>query len=559
MANTVNVATTITITDNLTVAGSFTSSSAQPNAVTLNGGPLNVNGNLTVTKAFGGTTNITILGTGTSIWSGNAVLGCNLTINKTGNFTISGQVQFGSGRTLTYTTVGGTFSTTGSTLLLFTCSVRSNGANWGNINGSSNVGNSIITLLDDMACNSISGFGSFTATWNGFNMNINGDININSAGILGSTVFNILGTGNQAWAGGRLANPVKINKSTGTFTMSNTCTYGNGTGSNPLFEHIDGPVVTTGSTFLIGGNCQIKSNVLDPDTIVFNTLGFQNQAYTATLIDNMTVNNFAPSEGGQGGGLINGNTLFIRGDITIGSLGVNGFFGGTTIFNISGTGNQTWNSTSTSTLRNNIVINKASGTLNLSGTIRWGISGNTLTYSQGFINSGTSTFISTSGTIFNLTNTGFSLYNWSPAVGTVAINTQPLIINSILNISGGTAFTGTSGWTCTNLVCPTSGAFNITLQEGITYTTTSAVSITGGVAAPGSRPTMRSSGASNAIWTLNQGATQSMIYVNGIRIDSSQNNGQTIYSFGVAPADISTTINWYIGTRPGTVAYSFIF
>jgi hypothetical protein len=68
---------------------------------------------------------------------------------------------------------------------------------------------------------------------------------------------------------------------------------------------------------------------------------------------------------------------------------------------------------------------------------------------------------------------------------------------------------------------------------------------------------MRSSGPVNAIWTLNPGATQTMIYVNGTRIDSS--GGQTIYSFGVAPADIATTINWYIGTRPGTVAYVFVF
>jgi hypothetical protein len=67
---------------------------------------------------------------------------------------------------------------------------------------------------------------------------------------------------------------------------------------------------------------------------------------------------------------------------------------------------------------------------------------------------------------------------------------------------------------------------------------------------------MTSSGASNAIWTLDQGASQSMIYVNGTRIDSSQ--GQTIWSFGVSPANIATTINWNIGSPPGTFAYTFI-
>jgi hypothetical protein len=407
-----------------------------------------------------------------------------------------------------------------------------------------------------MACGSIAGFGSFGAIFNGFNLNIDGDINITSvSGFSGTTIFNIIGTANQAWAGGIIANPVKINKSTGTFTMSNTCTYGNGTGSNPLFEHIDGPVTTTGSTFRINGNCQIKSNVLDPDAIVFNNLGFSNQTYTVTLIDNMTINSFTPDGGGQGAGAINGNTLFIRGDLTIGSLGVNQFFGGTTVFNISGTGNQTWNSTSTSTLRNTIVINKSSGTLNLVGTIRWGLSGNTLTYSQGLINSGTSTLISTSGTIFNLTTTGFSLYNWTPPVGTQTINTQPLIVNNNLTISGSTAFTGTAGWTCVNLLCSASGS-TITLQEAITYTTTTSVTMLGTNAL---KILMRSSDLvapyNLAIWKLtNTPATQSMTYVSATAIDSSA--GMTIWSFGgvIDPS----TLNWGAGSPQLTKSFTFV-
>jgi hypothetical protein len=554
MANTINSATTITLNDPLTITGSFTSSSTQANGVALNGSTLSINGNLTVTKAFGGTTNITILGTGTSTWSGNAVLGCNLTINKTGNFTISGQVQFGSSRTLTYTTVGGTFSTTGSTLLLFTCSVRSNGANWGNINGSSNVGNSTITLLDDMTCNSIAGVGSFGAIWNGFNMNINGDINIGSVGgFSGTTIFNILGTGNQSWAGGLVANPMKINKSTGTFTMSATCSYGNGTGTNPLFEHINGPVVTTGSTFFIGGNCQIKSNVLDPDAIIFNNLGFQNQAYTVTLIDNMTINSFTPNGGGSGGGQINGFTLFVKGDITIGALGTAFFFGGTTVFNISGTGNQTWNSTSTSTLRNTIIINKSSGTLNLTGTIYWGLSGNTLTYTQGTINPGTSTFVSRAGTIINLTSLGFSLYNWTPSTGTQTIYTQSLITSNSLNCTGNLIFTGSAGWICNNLINSAAGT-TITLansSSGATYRTTSTASLT---ATSASRITMTSNSATTrSIWTLDYGASQNLVYVNGTRIDSSL--GQIIWTFDGVRTD---TVNWATGSRPGTSAYTFV-
>ena len=558
MANTVNLAATITLNDPLTVTGSFTSSSAQGNAVTLNGSTLSINGNLTVTKSFAGTTNIFIIGAGTSIWSGNAnaTVGNNLTIDKTaGNVTLSGTVGFTNSKTLTYTTVSGTFLTVGSTLLLFTCSVRSNGANWGNINGSSNIGNSVITLLDNMACNSITGFGSFFATFNGFNLNINGDFSISSFGFAGTTIFNIIGTGNQAWPGGIISNPMKINKSSGTFTLSGTCQYGRGTGTNPLFEHIDGPVVTTGSTFFINGTCQIKSNILDPDTIVFNDLGFSSNPYIVTLIDSMTINSFVPSSAGTGGGLINGNTLFVRGDITIPNLGSNAFFGGSAIFNISGTGTQAWNSTSTSTLRNNIVINKSSGTLNLTGTIRWGLSGNTLTYSQGLINSGTSTFISTSGTIFNLTTTGFSLYDWTPPIGTQTINTQPLVVNHNLTISGTTAFTGTIGWTCVNLLCSTPGS-TITLQEAITYTTTTSVTMLGTNAL---KILMRSSDLTipyvSAIWTLtNTPATQSMTYVSATAINSSA--GMTIWSFG-GIID-SSTQNWGLGSAQGTKSFTFV-
>ena len=47
-----------------------------------------------------------------------------------------------------------------------------------------------------------------------------------------------------------------------------------------------------------------------------------------------------------------------------------------------------------------------------------------------------------------------------------------------------------------------------------------------------------------------------MIYVNGTRIDSS--GEQTVWSFGVSAANISTTINWNPGLPLRTVAYTFV-
>jgi len=132
-----------------------------------------------------------------------------------------------------------------------------------------------------------------------------------------------------------------------------------------------------------------------------------------------------------------------------------------------------------------------------------------------------------------------------------------LVILNNLTISGSTTFAGTDGWTCNNLICTLSNV-NITLQDSVTYTTTTSAQLTGGTNA--ARVTMQSSSATvRAIWTLENTATQTLTYVNGTRIDSS--GGQMVYTFG---GTISTTppgaetLNWSLLVAPGTVAYTFI-
>lgn len=134
---------------------------------------------------------------------------------------------------------------------------------------------------------------------------------------------------------------------------------------------------------------------------------------------------------------------------------------------------------------------------------------------------------------------------------------MPLVILNNLTISGNTTFAGTSGWTCANLICTVSN-INITLQNSVTYTTTTSAQLTGGTNA--ARIVMTSNSATvRTIWTLQNGATQNLTYVNGTRIDSSL--GQTVYTFG---GTISTTppgaetLNWNLLTTPGTVAYTFV-
>jgi hypothetical protein len=135
---------------------------------------------------------------------------------------------------------------------------------------------------------------------------------------------------------------------------------------------------------------------------------------------------------------------------------------------------------------------------------------------------------------------------------------MPLIILNNLTITGNTTFAGTTGWICNNLICTTAGAFIITLQNSVTYETITSAQLTGGTNA--ARYTMTSnSGTVRAIWTLQNGATQNLVYVNGTRIDSSL--GQRVYTFG---GTISTTpvgaetLNWSLLVAPGTVAYTFV-
>jgi hypothetical protein len=144
-------------------------------------------------------------------------------------------------------------------------------------------------------------------------------------------------------------------------------------------------------------------------------------------------------------------------------------------------------------------------------------------------------------------------WNVSTNVNTITQNALNTINNS-LTLSGNNTFTGSAGWTCANLLCSTANATQ-TLQNSVTYTTTTSASMLATAIQP---ITMTSNlAASRSIWTLNPGANQSLVYVNGTRIDSSQ--GQPIWTFG---GTISTTppatLNWNVGSRPGTVSYTFV-
>jgi len=223
---------------------------------------------------------------------------------------------------------------------------------------------------------------------------------------------------------------------------------------------------------------------------------------------------------------------------------------------MSGSSNASITTTGVGIIQNNFTINKSGGatvTFPTAGTITWGTTGRTLTYTAGSVNVSTSTIQVPINTA--VTMSGMPFYNLTlPGLATYTITTPISVSNNLtLGTTGNVTFTGSGGWTCANLLCSTIGR-TITLansSSGASYRTTANAQLTATAASP---IIMTSNNATTrSIWTLDNGALQSLIYINGTRVDSSL--GQTIWSFG---ASLTDTVNWATGSRPGTSAYTFV-
>jgi hypothetical protein len=337
--------------------------------------------------------------------------------------------------------------------------------------------------------------------------------------------------------------------------MTGLSTFAGGLVTIDYLTSNSGSFTATGSTLSYTGSTLIISMTGRGSTYVWGTL--QNTGgvgRSVTLLSDVYFNTIGTTSSGDS---LNGAgwTLHVSG-----SVGTMTTISGTATLKFIGSSNATWTVTTGATISiTAIVFARTGGTLNIPNNfIYTGSTG--ITWQVGTINhTGTLTLGSTT---LATSSTGMSWNNLTINSGaTITIN-QPLSITGILSLTGSAAFIGTDGWTCANLVSSAAGPITISLKELVSYRTISAVSITGGTAAVGNRVTMTSSGAATrAIWTLDPGATQTLIYVNGTRIDSSQNNGQTIWTFG---GTISTTppgaetLNWNIGTRPGTSSYVFV-
>ncbi len=299
----------VTLTGNITATSNvvFTAGTTTINGAFI----ITVGGNLTVNTAVTalGTASIVMNGTGILLTSGTGVLRNSLTFNTAGTITISSALAYNTG-TLTYVT--GTVNVSANLTCALGTTFNTGTMNWlgiifaggatytlssalnlsGNLN-TNNGGAGTVTFSGafNIAANngSFSGTtvltGNITLTGNflalttstvingaSFTVSVAGNVTLNSSTVVLSGTSKIImnGTGSITMAGGSsvITIPFEINTS-GTITLDtvNLVSIAPSTGAFVITSV--GSLVTTGSTYNIGGGATITINVAN---IVFATI-----------------------------------------------------------------------------------------------------------------------------------------------------------------------------------------------------------------------------------------------------------------------------------------------
>ena len=395
-----------------------------------------------------------------------------------------------------------------------------------------------------------------------------------------SGAFDITVGGNMT--GGSITNftnnrKIKI---TGTATGTSTVTsfsFGVTSGFTYTFEIDCGSnnFVITGTTTILGGTVVI--DYLTSNSGTFTTTGSILSYTTGNLTLNMTGRGSSYSWGTLQNASGNARIVTLLSNVyfqTIGttsfldvwngvgfSLYVTGSVGpmsntsGTSTLRFIGSSNATWTvNTGAGISLFGIAFERTGGTLNIPNNFTYSATNGVITHTLGLVNHTATLTLGTSITL----NTPSSSMSWNnltiPGAGTTTLNSPTNILSNLtLGSTGNVTFTGSAGWTCANLLCSTANR-TITLansSSGASYRTTTNTNLLGTAA---QRITMTSDNATTrSLWTLDNGVTQSLTYVNGTRIDSSQ--GATVWSFGGL---LTNTVNWGSGSAPATTAYTYV-
>ncbi len=239
--------------------------------------------------------------------------------------------------------------------------------------------------------------GSVFTVGNSFPNNFSGSTSIT---VSGNTTIQTLGSST-------ILKNINI-QSSGTVTLTGNLRY---TGT---ITRTSGTVVASSCNLLTGGNISFAGSGWD--SIPF--LGIQFSGSSAiSLNSNFFITNlvFPITAGCQ----INGAYfLYISGNITFSSSGI---LYGTTTLVITGNSPSVWSSTGTSTLRNNLTINKTS-TLTISGVINY--NSGTFTYTSGTVIATGSTLNSVGSTTFNTSGITWNIVNFSSESATFTLLSQ---------------------------------------------------------------------------------------------------------------------------------------
>jgi hypothetical protein len=533
--------------------------------VTLTGPALTITNSIVLNQRISSGPAIIFLGTVTI--SGASLLNTGFTVPASStliigsNVNVAGNITFAVGSNLTPST----FTVTIQGL----CTLDSNAVTWYNISVS-NPSTSAITLTSNLNISNNLFFNSAassttitsaivrTITVQG---NVTSDVNYITSLVLNNITLDLTGRGTFAvariTAGASTTNTININTSdpVGYVIGSSAFTGANAMRLPVLSFNLVGTSVASafvGTTLLLSGTT-INTNRSG------DTFGGSNPIYTSIQIDTGTTTIITDTT-------CTGNLVFTTVISGVTANGAKILFGGNLVggaFNVQGTSTLEFTGSNPAswiagTYLNNIVVNKIGGAVvtAAAGNITWGSANAVLTLNSTVnFSTNSNTFI-LSGTPLTINNSSTSqFFNMTvPNIRVLNINNNTTPILGTLALAGSATFAGTHGWTCGTLTCSLASS-TIILQSGVTYTTTTSVTMLGTNAG---RITMRSNAptVSYAIWTLQNPASQSMVYVNAQGIDS--NAGMTIYSFQGVILTSLPALNWYNGASQGTKAFTFV-
>lgn len=239
---------------------------------TNSGGNIYISGNLLHNVGGGilGTASINLIGTGT--WTDTAAnsIRNDLIINTTGTITIVGNIYYTTG-TLTY--ISGTVITDSSTLNInISTTLDTDGITWNNVTLSGT--SQTFTLTSNLNCQNLT---SASATINGFNVNVNGNLTANGIVLKGTSTIVLTGTG--LWTATNASNtfraPIIINTN-GIITLANSL-YHDGD-----LTYIKGIVKSNNTTIDFGSSIKTLINL--------HKLIFKNVVLGSLI--NLTMNEF---------------------------------------------------------------------------------------------------------------------------------------------------------------------------------------------------------------------------------------------------------------------------